>query len=291
MTQSVAAASQSRPLILVTGGAGFIGSHTLVELVEGGFDVVVVDSLVNSSREAIRRVETILGRTIDFHELDIRDHAGLDAMFCKYYEPAPCKPARPANTADPAPVPLGRCRITTVIHFAALKAVGESVKQPLRYYENNISGTLNLLQVMERHSVRQIVFSSSATVYGNVNSPAFNETDSTGEVVNPYGRTKLFMEHIIRDMCVANSGWRAILLRYFNPVGAHPSGTIGEDPLGYPNNLMPFVCQVAIGQRPKVNVFGSDYPTLDGSGVRDYIHVTDLAHGHVQAVQKLMKDE
>lgn len=286
----------ARPLILVTGGAGFIGSHTLVELVQSGYDVVVVDSLVNSCLESIRRVETIVGRPIHFHQLDICDSEGLDTLFRQYYEgPAPAK----AHTfpgdhgaEEPLPVPAaGQCRIRTVIHFAALKAVGESVRQPLRYYENNISGTLGLLAAMERHGVRQIVFSSSATVYGNVNSQAFSETDSTGNVVNPYGRTKMFMEHIIRDMCVARSGWRAVLLRYFNPVGAHPSGTIGEDPLGYPNNLMPFVCQVAIGRRSKVSVFGNDYPTLDGSGVRDYIHVTDLARGHVRAVEKLARDD
>ncbi|RKP36680.1 UDP-glucose 4-epimerase [Dimargaris cristalligena] len=263
-----------RPLIMVTGGAGFIGSHTLVELIQSGYDVVVVDSFVNSCMEAIRRVEKIVGRAVDFHQVDICDREALDALFQK--------------SVSTVPAPL--CRITTVIHFAALKAVGESVKQPLRYYENNISGTLALMGVMEKHGVRQVVFSSSATVYGNVNCPAFTETDSTGNVVNPYGRTKMFMEHIIRDMCVAHPGWRAILLRYFNPVGAHSSGTIGEDPLGYPNNLMPFICQVAVGKRAKVNVFGNDYPTLDGSGVRDYIHVTDLAQGHVLALESTVDD-
>ncbi|KAJ1994869.1 hypothetical protein H4R33_000103 [Dimargaris cristalligena] len=282
-----------RPLIMVTGGAGFIGSHTLVELIQSGYDVVVVDSFVNSCMEAIRRVEKIVGRAVDFHQVDICDREALDALFQKYYY-TPAGKALPPPHGGPrsvSTVPAPLCRITTVIHFAALKAVGESVKQPLRYYENNISGTLALMGVMEKHGVRQVVFSSSATVYGNVNCPAFTETDSTGNVVNPYGRTKMFMEHIIRDMCVAHPGWRAILLRYFNPVGAHSSGTIGEDPLGYPNNLMPFICQVAVGKRAKVNVFGNDYPTLDGSGVRDYIHVTDLAQGHVLAVNKLLRDE
>ncbi|KAJ1646449.1 hypothetical protein IWQ61_010199 [Dispira simplex] len=283
-----------KPVILVTGGAGFIGSHTLVELVESGYDVVVVDNLVNSCTKALRRVEKIVGRNIDFHNVDVCDAEALDNVFEKYYVPtgkATVDGNPPVSNSDGAIRPAGRCLIATVIHFAALKAVGESVKQPLRYYENNISGTLTLLKVMEKHGVRRVVFSSSATVYGNVNSQAFSETDSTGNVVNPYGRTKMFMEHIIRDMCVAHAGWRAVLLRYFNPVGAHHSGTIGEDPLGYPNNLMPFICQVAVGKRQKVNVFGNDYPTVDGSGVRDYIHVTDLAQGHVLAVKKLALDE
>ncbi|MBN2192005.1 MAG: UDP-glucose 4-epimerase GalE [Polyangiaceae bacterium] len=247
--------------VLVTGGAGFIGSHTVVELLAAGHVVTVVDSLVNSSEESLRRVARLAGRPVDFYQLDIRDGAGLDR-------------------------PFGARRHDAVIHFAGLKAVGESVSVPLRYYENNIGGTLVLLEAMARHEVRSLVYSSSATVYGEPHAVPITEDFPVG-ATNPYGRTKLMIEEILRDLHRADPRWSMVLLRYFNPVGAHASGQIGEDPRGIPNNLMPFVAQVAVGQRPELSVFGADYPTRDGTGVRDYIHVVDLALGHLKSLDLL----
>jgi len=247
--------------ILVTGGAGYIGSHTCVELLGAGHDVVVVDNLSNSSEESLRRVRELAGRDLEFHKVDIREREPLDAVFARH-------------------------DFDAVIHFAGLKAVGESVQVPLRYYENNVTGTLSLLEVMADRGVTSIVFSSSATVYGEPASVPITE-DFPLAASNPYGRTKLFIENIMRDLCGADPQWRAVLLRYFNPVGAHPSGRIGEDPRGIPNNLMPYVMQVAVGRLPRLQVFGDDYPTPDGTGVRDYIHVVDLAQGHVAAIDKL----
>ena len=247
--------------ILVTGGAGYIGSHTTLELLTAGFDVVVVDNLSNSSRESLRRVATLAGREPTFIELDILDAPALDAVFETH-------------------------EFDAVIHFAALKAVGESARIPLRYYENNVTGTLTLLGAMQKHGVKRLVFSSSATVYGDPASVPVTEAFPLS-ATNPYGRTKLMMEDIMRDLAAAESDWRILLLRYFNPVGAHASGQIGEDPRGEPNNLMPYVMQVAVGARPSVRVFGDDYDTPDGTGVRDYIHVVDLAVGHVAALEKL----
>ncbi|MGC9356752.1 MAG: UDP-glucose 4-epimerase GalE [Anaerolineae bacterium] len=247
---------------LVTGGAGYIGSHTCVELLEAGYEVVVVDNLSNSRVESLRRVEALTGQTLAFHEVDLRDEEALDAVF-----------------ASEAP-------IDAVIHFAGLKAVGESVAMPLRYFHNNVTGTLVLCAVMQRHGSKNLVFSSSATVYGDPESVPITEESALGPT-NPYGRTKLFIEEILRDVHVADDGWNVALLRYFNPVGAHPSGMIGEDPSGIPNNLMPYVAQVAVGRLPEVRVFGDNYPTPDGTGVRDYIHVVDLALGHIKALRKL----
>eukprot|EP00727_Mastigamoeba_balamuthi_P007009 m51a1_g2929 putative udp-glucose 4-epimerase (1618) ;mRNA; r:566998-574824 len=252
--------------VLVTGGAGFIGSHTAVELLNAGHDVVVVDNLCNSCNESLARVERITGKKATFYKVDVGDEAELDRVF------AEC-------AARGAPV-------TMVIHFAGLKAVGESVRLPLQYYSNNITGTLVLLRVMEKHNVLRLIFSSSATVYGMPERVPISE-DFALSATNPYGRTKLFIEDILRDWCVANKAASVVLLRYFNPVGAHKSGLIGEDPKGVPNNLMPFVSQVAIGRLPEVKVFGNDYPTPDGTGVRDYIHVVDLATGHLAAIKKL----
>ncbi len=249
--------------ILVTGGAGYIGSHTCVALLEGGYDVTVVDNLSNSSMESLRRVQSITGRTLDFFETDIQDTRALAQVF-------------KSNPID------------GVIHFAGLKAVGESVEFPMKYYQNNIAGTLNLLQVMEQFDVKRIVFSSSATVYGNPVSLPIRE-DFSLSVTNPYGRTKLMIEDILRDVHTADHSWDVILLRYFNPVGAHASGQIGEDPNGIPNNLMPFISQVAVGALPEVNVFGDDYDTPDGTGVRDYIHVVDLARGHLKALARIFE--
>ncbi|MFO7577452.1 MAG: UDP-glucose 4-epimerase GalE [Pelovirga sp.] len=247
--------------ILVTGGAGFIGSHTLVELLQAGYDVVVVDNLSNGSVAALTRVTEITGRSAAFECLDIRDRCGLQEVFDRH---------RPA----------------AVIHFAGLKAVGESVEQPLSYYQNNIAGTATLCEVMAEAGVKQLVFSSSATVYGDPAQLPITEQAPTG-ATNPYGRTKLFIEEMLRDLQHSDPDWRIIILRYFNPVGAHPSGRIGEDPQGIPNNLFPFITQVAIGTRPGLAVFGDDYPTSDGTGVRDYIHVVDLAQGHLKALQRL----
>ena len=251
--------------VLLTGGAGYIGSHTALALLEADHDVVVVDNLSNSQPEALHRVAELAGgRTPTLHDADLRDRAALDRVF-----------------TDERP--------DAVVHLAGLKAVGESVAQPLRYYDNNVAGTVALLEVMQAHDVRDLVFSSSATVYGD--PPEVPITEATRlEATNPYGRTKLFIEELLRDVAQSEPGrWRMALLRYFNPVGAHPSGRIGEDPSGIPNNLMPFVMQVAVGRHPHVNVFGDDYPTPDGTGVRDYLHVVDLAEGHLAALEALPK--
>jgi len=247
--------------ILVTGGAGYIGSHTCVELLDAGHEVVVVDNLCNSSRESLKRVEQITGKSVAFHEADILDEAALDAIFAQHKPDA-------------------------VIHFAALKAVGESVAKPLSYYFNNITGTLTLCRCMEKAGVYNLVFSSSATVYGDPASVPITESFPLS-ATNPYGQTKLMNEQILRDLHVANPSWNVALLRYFNPVGAHKSGLIGEAPDGIPNNLTPYITQVAVGKRACLSVFGNDYPTPDGTGVRDYIHVVDLAKGHIKAVEKL----
>ncbi len=247
--------------ILVTGGAGYIGSHTVVALLERGFDVVVADDLSNSSEESIERVKAITGKHVDFEEIDLLDIEALRGVFAKY-------------------------SISGAIHFAGLKAVGESVEQPLRYYRNNLVSTMNLLDVMAENEAWDLVFSSSATVYGDPEVLPIPEGARTG-ATNPYGRTKLMIEEICEDAAVADPRWRISLLRYFNPVGAHPSGEIGEDPTGHPNNLVPYVMQVAVGRRDKVTVFGDDYDTVDGTGVRDYIHVLDLAAGHIAALDNL----
>jgi UDP-glucose 4-epimerase len=247
--------------ILVTGGAGFIGSHCAVELLDEGHEIVVIDSLVNSSRESLDRVRELTGKDLEFVHADLVDEAAVEAMFA-------------AHDFD------------AVIHFAGLKAVGESTEIPLRYYGNNITGTLVLLEAMKRHGVRSLVFSSSATVYGEPATVPITE-DFPLSATNPYGRTKLFIEEILRDVARAEEDWHIILLRYFNPVGAHASGRIGEDPRGIPNNLLPFVMQVATGKLPKIRVFGDDYDTPDGTGVRDYIHVVDLCLGHLAALRKL----
>lgn len=249
--------------ILVTGGAGYIGSHTVLLLLEAGYPVVVLDNLGNSSREALRRVEALTGKQVTFVEGDVRDAVALDALFREH-------------------------SIAAVIHFAGLKAVGESVQQPLRYYDYNVVGSLRLLEAMERAGVHALVFSSSATVYGDPSSVPIKE-DFPLSAANPYGATKLHIENILRDLHRADPRWNLALLRYFNPVGAHGSGRIGEDPRGTPNNLMPYIAQVAVGKRDKVHVFGGDYPTGDGTGVRDYIHVMDLAQGHLAAVAALAK--
>ena len=248
--------------ILVTGGAGFIASHTNVELLNAGYDVVVVDNLVNSSRESVARVEELTGKKISFYEEDLLNEKAIDAIFEKE-------------------------NIDSVIHFAALKAVGESCQIPLRYFDNNLTGTLNLLKVMEKHGVKSIVFSSSATVYGKPESVPIRE-DFPLSVSNPYGRTKLIIEDMLRDIYKSDNEWDIALLRYFNPIGAHESGMIGEKQHGIPNNLLPYVAKVAAGQLECVNVFGDDYDTPDGTGVRDYIHVVDLATGHIKALEKLV---
>ncbi|MBE6737641.1 MAG: UDP-glucose 4-epimerase GalE [Ruminococcaceae bacterium] len=245
--------------ILITGGAGFIGSHTCVELLESGYDCVVIDNLSNSSEEAVRRVEKITGKTVKFYEADVRDKKALHKIF-----------------EDNS--------IEAVIHFAGYKAVGESVEKPLMYYENNLTNTLVLLEIMKGFDVKRIVFSSSATVYGSDNKAPLNETMPVS-AINPYGRTKLFIEEILKDVYSSDNSWSVALLRYFNPVGAHKSGLIGEAPKGIPNNLMPYISQVAVGKRTHLNVFGNDYKTADGTGSRDYIHVVDLAKGHVKAIE------
>ena len=245
--------------ILITGGAGYIGSHTALELLNEGYEVVVYDNLCNSSQESLRRVEELTGKTVKFYEGDVLDGAALEAMF------------RAEN-------------VDAVIHCAALKAVGESVQKPLEYYQNNITGTLTLKDVMNRVGVKNIVFSSSATVYGSPEEMPITESCPKGQCTNPYGWTKSMMEQIMSDVQKANPDWNVILLRYFNPVGAHKSGRIGEDPKGIPNNLMPYISQVAVGKLEKLGVFGNDYNTPDGTGVRDYIHVVDLAIGHVKAI-------
>ena len=250
--------------VLVTGGAGYIGSHTCVELLQAGFEPVVVDNLCNSSEEALRRVEAITGKSVPFHRVDIQDADGLRDIFRQY-------------------------EVSAVIHFAGLKAVGESVSMPLRYYQNNVAGTLTLCEVMEEFGVHQLIFSSSATVYGDPETVPIQEDFPTG-ATNPYGASKLMVEDMLRDLCKApGNPWKVSLLRYFNPIGAHESGTIGEDPAGIPNNLLPYVAQVAVGRLPQLQVFGDDYATPDGTGVRDYIHVVDLARGHLAALNKLGK--
>ena len=249
--------------ILVTGGAGFIGSHTCVELLNAGHAVAVVDNLSNSCEESLCRVAQITGKQATFHKADICDRAALDAIF---------------QTEGP---------VDAVIHFAAFKAVGESTRIPLAYYSNNITGTITLCEAMIAAGCKNIVFSSSATVYGDPASVPIREDFPTPGATNPYGWTKLMMEQIFRDVQKADPAWNIILLRYFNPIGAHPSGLIGEDPAGIPNNLLPFVAQVAIGRRPELAVYGNDYPTPDGTGIRDYIHVVDLAVGHLKAIDKL----
>jgi UDP-glucose 4-epimerase len=247
--------------ILVTGGAGYIGSHTCAELIKRGYDILVIDNLMNSCEESLKRVEEITGKAIEFIKLDLLDMEGLRGLFKK-------------NTID------------AVIHFAGLKAVGESVEIPLSYYHNNITGTLHLAEAMKVSGVKNIVFSSSATVYGDPHQVPITE-DLPVSPTNPYGRTKLMIEDILKDLFLSDKSWNVMLLRYFNPVGAHQSGKIGEDPNGIPNNLMPYVSQVAVGKLNELSVFGNDYPTNDGTGVRDYIHVVDLARGHIRALEKL----
>lgn len=251
--------------VLVTGGAGYIGSHTCVEMLDAGYDVVVVDNLDNSSKESLNRVEKITGKKVKFYENDVRDKQGLRKIFSEN-------------------------KIEAVIHFAGLKAVGESVKKPMMYYSNNIDSTLVLIDVMNEFGVKKIVFSSSATVYGVAKEMPLKEGMPTG-AINPYGRTKLFIEEILRDLYVSDNEWSIALLRYFNPIGAHKSGIIGEDPKGIPNNLMPYIAQVAVGKLEKLHVFGNDYKTVDGTGVRDYIHVVDLAKGHVKAVEYVLENK
>ena len=251
--------------ILVVGGAGYIGSHTCVELLQSGHEVVVLDNFCNSKMESLKRVEKITGRPVPVIAADIRDRDALREVFR-------------AHAVD------------SVIHFAGLKAVGESVDQPLRYYDNNVSGTLTLCEVMSEQGVRNIVFSSSATVYGDPHAVPIHEDFPVGGTTNPYGTSKLMIEQILRDLHASDPKWRIGILRYFNPVGAHESGLIGEDPNGIPNNLMPFIAQVAVGRREYLQVFGNDYPTPDGTGVRDYIHVVDLARGHVLALDYLAKN-
>ena len=250
--------------VLVTGGAGYIGSHTTIELLNAGHEVIVVDDLSNSCEESLKRVEKITRRKLNFHKMNVLDRDALSETFDTY-------------------------KIDSVIHFAAMKAVGESVAQPLRYYWNNVAGTLALCETMQKYNVKNIVFSSSATVYGDPHTVPIKE-DFPLSTTNPYGSTKLIMENVLRDLYVADSSWNVALLRYFNPVGAHASGMIGEDPNGIPNNLVPYISQVAVGKRDKLSVFGNDYPTPDGTGVRDYIHVVDLAIGHLKALDKLKED-
>ncbi|ORX98220.1 UDP-glucose 4-epimerase [Basidiobolus meristosporus CBS 931.73] len=251
----------AKSYVLVTGGAGYIGSHTVLELLTVGYNVIVVDNLCNSSEESLRRVQRITERHVIFHKADITDYEAMDYVFSHY-------------------------QISAVLHFAGLKAVGESAKIPLTYYQKNVTGSLVLFELMEKYNVRSIVFSSSATVYGHPDVLPVNETAGV-RPTNPYGRTKSHVEEILRDICKADSRWNAILLRYFNPTGAHASGIIGEDPRGVPNNLMPYVAQVVVGKRPHVNIFGGDYDTPDGTGIRDYIHVVDVARGHLSALKKL----
>jgi len=248
--------------ILVTGGAGYIGSHTTLALLEAGHDVIVLDNLANSSLESLRRVERICGKAATFIEGDIRDRAVLDSIFARY-------------------------SIDAVLHFAGLKAVGESVQQPLAYYENNVSGSVVLFQAMAAAGVFNLVFSSSATVYGEPKQMPISEDFPTGTPTNPYGRSKLMIEEILRDLSLSEPRWSIAVLRYFNPVGAHASGLIGEDPNGIPNNLLPYISQVAVGKLQKLSVYGNDYPTVDGTGVRDYIHVVDLADGHLKALSAI----
>ena len=248
--------------VLVTGGAGFIGSHTVVELLNEGYGVIVVDNLCNANKEALNRIEKITGKKVTFYETDVRNAAEMENIFATH-------------------------KIDWVIHFAGLKAVGESVAKPIEYYDNNLISTLVLVETMKKFGVKNIVFSSSATVYGDPAELPLKETSIMNPTTNPYGTSKVMQEQILKDLCVANKEWNVVLLRYFNPVGAHESGLIGEDPKGIPNNLMPYVAQVASGKLKEIGVFGNDYPTPDGTGVRDYIHVVDLARGHVAAIKHL----
>jgi len=247
--------------LLITGGAGYIGSHTCVELLQAGYELVVVDNLSNSSEEALVRVQELTGKPIEFHKVDLLDRPALEKVF-------------------------SGAAIDGVIHFAGLKSPSESVSQPLRYFHNNVTGSLILFEVMQEHHVKNLVFSSSCTVYGSPRTVPVTEDFPLG-VINPYGRTKLMIEEILRDLHTADESWNVALLRYFNPVGAHPSGRIGEDPGGIPNNLLPYLAQVAVGRLPELYVFGNDYPTPDGTCIRDYIHVVDLAQGHLKALGKL----
>jgi UDP-glucose 4-epimerase len=249
--------------VLVTGGAGYIGSHTTVLLIEAGYEVVIFDNFSNSSRESIRRVENIVGKELILIEGDIRSREDLTKVFSMH-------------------------NIDAVIHFAGLKAVGESVEQPLKYYDNNVNGSVVLSEVMAKHNCKSIIFSSSATVYGDPHTTPILENFPLS-ATNPYGRSKLMVEEILRDLYLSDNEWRVVLLRYFNPVGAHESGTIGEDPNGLPNNLMPFISQTAVGKRDYLSIFGNDYDTVDGTGVRDYIHVVDLAQGHLNALDRIKK--
>lgn len=252
--------------VLVTGGAGYIGSHTCVELLNAGKDVVIVDNFYNCKKSSLDRIRALVNKDFKFYECDIRDKEGLDEIFKKE-------------------------KIDSVIHFAGLKAVGESVHKPLEYFDNNVTGTLILLDVMRSNGCKKIVFSSSATVYGMNNVSPLTEDMEVGGVTNPYGRTKYMIECILKDLYTSDNSWSICLLRYFNPIGAHKSGTMGEDPNGIPNNLMPYITQVAIGKREYLNVWGNDYDTPDGTGVRDYIHVVDLALGHIKAVEKVENNE
>ncbi len=246
--------------VLVTGGVGYIGSHTCIQLLEAGMEPIIVDNLCNSKAQVLDRIESLTGKRLPFYEGDIRDEAFLDSVFAQH-------------------------EISSVIHFAGLKAVGESVERPLEYYDNNVNGSLVLARSMRKAGVKSIVFSSSATVYGDPQEVPITESSPTGATTNPYGRSKYMVEQCLSDFYQAAPDWSITLLRYFNPVGAHPSGTMGEDPQGIPNNLMPFIAQVAVGRREQLSVFGDDYPTPDGTGVRDYIHVMDLADGHVAALK------
>jgi UDP-glucose 4-epimerase len=251
--------------ILVTGGAGYIGSHTVLQLLETDHQVIVLDNLCNASSESLNRVEALTGKKITFFEGDIRDNTILEFLFSKH-------------------------KIDSVIHFAGLKAVGESVEHPIKYYENNVYGTLTLCKAMQAHGVKNLVFSSSATVYGDPVELPLREDMPTGYPTNPYGQSKLMVELVLRDVYKSDNSWNIVILRYFNPAGAHPSGRIGEDPNGIPNNLMPFITQVATGKREFLSIFGDDYDTQDGTGVRDYIHVEDLASGHLKALEKLTEN-
>ena len=251
--------------ILVTGGAGYIGSHTVLELLNTGYEVVVLDNLSNSSPESLKRVEKLTGKKVTFYEADILDRDKLNEIFSKE-------------------------KFDACIHFAGLKAVGESVEKPWEYYENNIAGTLTLVDVMRKHNLKDIIFSSSATVYGDPAFVPITEECPKGQCTNPYGWTKSMLEQVLSDIQKADKEWNVILLRYFNPIGAHKSGTMGEDPNGIPNNLMPYITQVAIGKRDHLTIFGNDYDTHDGTGVRDYIHVVDLAKGHVKALNKIKEN-
>ena len=250
--------------VLVTGGAGFIGSHTSVELLNAGYDIIILDNFVNSKPESLKRIKELTGKDFKFYQADIRDEEAMTKVFAEN-------------------------KIDAVIHFAGLKSVPQSVKEPLNYYDNNIAGTVCLCRVMDKAGCKKLVFSSSATVYGSKNPSPLKEDMPTGGTTNPYGTTKYFIEQILQDLCVSDSEWGVSILRYFNPIGAHKSGRIGEDPNGIPGNLMPYITQVAIGKLECLNVCGNDYPTPDGTGVRDYIHVVDLALGHIKALDRLLK--